>query len=282
LPMETISIDDDLTDGIVIVGKSLSSADKGKDGKKKRKSEVVLASGDQGREASSAMDLAQDSRKRTKRADDDDDDGEGFEELEGDDKEQSIADRLALLSSAMEQTDEETDDDEDDNDGEEVKADQLRVRSATSETLTAILTQALSSNDSARLNVALQATDRRLVENTVRSLQALDAGREDADTTVAGYLPTLMAHVVRRMVRRHSLAMPLGVWVRAIIAATAHATMTSAGAGEGNSGRMAREGREMALSLGPLRNFLNERAECFPQLLRLEGRLALLDHQSRP
>ena len=36
----------------------------------------------------------------------------------------------------------------------------------------------------------------------------------------------------------------------------------------------------MALSLGPLRNFLNERAECFPQLLRLEERLALLDHQS--
>ena len=60
--------------------------------------------------------------------------------------------------------------------------------------------------------MALQATDRRLVENTVRSLQALDAGWEEGandTTTVAGYLPTLMAHLVRRMVRRHSLAMPL-------------------------------------------------------------------------
>ena len=59
------------------------------------------------------IDLAQDSKKmtpkrrrrggmtRTRR---------GFKKLEGDDKEQSIAGRLALLSSAMEQTDEKTND----------------------------------------------------------------------------------------------------------------------------------------------------------------------------
>jgi len=107
----------------------------------------------------------------------------------------------------------------------------------------------------------------------------------------AGYIPTLMAHLVRRMARRHSLVMPLGVWVKAILAATArsatyHVIRGGGGGGGGNNNnddavaeRMAREGREMAMKLGPLKNFLNERVECFPQLLRLEGRLALLNQQ---
>jgi hypothetical protein len=83
--------------------------------------------------------------------------------------------------------------------------------------------------------------------------------------------------------------MPLGVWVKAILAATARSAtyhVIRGGGGGGNNKnddavaeRMAREGREMAMKLGPLKNFLNERVECFPQLLRLEGRLALLNQQ---
>jgi hypothetical protein len=227
---------------------------------------------------------------------------------------QTIAERLALLSSAMEESDDDDDDDDDDYNEEEgggggqgmdlssmittTDKSKFNTKSATSATLTTLLTQALSSNDPTQLNVALQVTDRRLVEGTVLSLQSLDAERsssndnddeEDAILT-AGYIPTLMAHLVRRMARRHSLVMPLGVWVKAILAATARSATyqvlsTAARGGDNNKNddavaeRMAREGREMAMKLGPLKNFLNERVECFPQLLRLEGRLSLLNQQ---
>ncbi len=191
---------------------------------------------------------------------------------------------------------EESDDDDDDDDEEEEEGgragrdgdgSRFKPKSATSETLTALLTQALSSNDPTQLNVALQVTDRRLVEGTVRSLQSLDAerggGGGGSAATTAGYIPTLMAHLVRRMARRHSLVMPLGVWVKAILAATARSSVrqvaTRDGGNDAVEARMAREGREMAMKLGPLKNFLNERVECFPQLLRLEGRLALLNQQ---
>ena len=121
----------------------------------------------------------------------------------------------------------------------------------------------------------------------MRSLQSLDAerggGGGGSAATTAGYIPTLMAHLVRRMARRHSLVMPLGVWVKAILAATARSSVrqvaTRDGGNDAVEARMAREGREMAMKLGPLKNFLNERVECFPQLLRLEGRLALLNQQ---
>ena len=331
LPMETVPYVG--IKGTVIVGTSIltKNTDNVTDGttksSKKRKVEggtVALAPGDQGREASMAADLSSlqtkkkkgdayddddddddkekvaeegDKKKETKEANDDNDD----EEEEDGEQGQTIAERLALLSSAMD----ESDDDDDDDDEEEggglgssmtTTADKSKfnTKSATSATLTTLLTQALSSNDPTQLNVALQVTDRRLVEGTVLSLQSLDAERgnndneEDAAMT-AGYIPTLMAHLVRRMARRHSLVMPLGVWVKAILAATARSAtyhVIRGGGGGGNNKnddavaeRMAREGREMAMKLGPLKNFLNERVECFPQLLRLEGRLALLNQQ---
>jgi hypothetical protein len=254
-----------------------------------------------------------DKKKGTKDANDNNNDDD--EEMEEDGEQgQTIAERLALLSSAMEESDDDDDDDDDDYNEEEgggggqgmdlssmittTDKSKFNTKSATSATLTTLLTQALSSNDPTQLNVALQVTDRRLVEGTVLSLQSLDAERsssndnddeEDAILT-AGYIPTLMAHLVRRMARRHSLVMPLGVWVKAILAATARSATyqvlsTAARGGDNNKNddavaeRMAREGREMAMKLGPLKNFLNERVECFPQLLRLEGRLSLLNQQ---
>jgi len=332
LPMETVPYVG--IKGTVIVGTSIltKNTDNVTDGttksSKKRKVEggtVALAPGDQGREASMAADLSSlQTKKKKGDANDDDDDDDDKEKVaeEGDKKKetkdanddndddeeedgeqgQTIAERLALLSSAMEESDDD-DDDEEEGDGlgsssmtTTADKSKFNTKSATSATLTTLLTQALSSNDPTQLNVALQVTDRRLVEGTVLSLQSLDAERgnndneEDAAMT-AGYIPTLMAHLVRRMARRHSLVMPLGVWVKAILAATArsatyHVIRGGGGGGGGNNKnddavaeRMAREGREMAMKLGPLKNFLNERVECFPQLLRLEGRLALLNQQ---
>jgi hypothetical protein len=70
-------------------------------------------------------------------------------------------------------------------------------------------------------------------------------------------------------------------WIKAILLASSQISSKRMmhGASDEDEERMAREGRELAAKLGPLRNFLNERVECFPQLLRLEGRLALLGQQ---
>ena len=320
LPMELFSYGSSL-EGKVIVGTSLSAAESGDASKDKKRKAVTtaLAPGDQGQESSLASDLMMGVGKKKARVSfggveaeegeegakvaggekgddfldvdmsDDDEDGE---------QAQSIAERLALLSSAMEETDDEDDEDDedDDEDGKDSKPKkkQFQLKSATSETLTTLLTQALSSNDSSQLNIALQVTDRRLVDGTIRALQSLDAERaasqasadDDGDTKVAatgsvGYIPTLMAHIVRRMARRHSLVMTLGVWVKAILAATARSSSHQLLNEEMNvvEEQMAKDGKDMARKLGPLKNFLNERVECFPQLLRLEGRLSLLNQQ---
>ena len=324
LPMELVSYDS--LEGKVIVGTSLvEGSDGGKD-KKRKAVTTALAPGDQGQESSLASDLMMGGGGGKKKArvsfggveakegeegekevggekdkvgddffldadmSDDDEDGE---------QSQSIAERLALLSSAMEETDDEDEDDDDDDDDDEEdqtsskpKKKEFQLKSATSETLTTLLTQALSSNDSSQLNIALQVTDRRLVDGTVRALQSLDAERaanqadDDGDTKVAstgsvGYIPTLMAHIVRRMARRHSLVMTLGVWVKAILAATARSSSHQLLNEEMNAveEQMAKDGKALAGKLGPLKNFLNERVESFPQLLRLEGRLSLLNQQ---
>jgi hypothetical protein len=297
LPMQSISYDNDATKGTVTVGTELAEeiANEGDNKKKKRKAadSVALASGEQGNEASLAMDLTSKKARKGKEIDEvgGSDDGDDFQidnedEEEGGEQGQSIAERLALLSSAME----ESEDDEEDGDGDdneqggnataETKKSKFKLKSATSETLTTLLTQALTSNDAVQLNIALQVTDRRLVEATVRSLQALDAERVQSSS--AGYMSTLMGHIVRRMARRHSLVVPLGVWVKAILAATQRAATSRAlqpNIGGDAEDHIVKEAREIALKLGPLRNFLNERVECFPQLLRLDGRLALLSEQ---
>lgn len=298
LPMQSISYDNDATKGTVTVGTELAEeiANEGDNKKKKRKAtdSVALASGEQGNEASLAVDLTSKKARKGKGKNDgeeggSDDDGDfqidDEDEEEGGEQGQSIAERLALLSSAMDESEDDEDDDADGNEQggnttAETKKSKFKLKSATSETLTTLLTQALTSNDAVQLNIALQVTDRRLVEATVRSLQALDAERVQSSS--AGYMSTLMGHIVRRMARRHSLVVPLGVWVKAILAATQRAATSRAlqpNIGGDAEDHIVKEAREIALKLGPLRNFLNERVECFPQLLRLDGRLALLSEQ---
>jgi hypothetical protein len=251
-----------------------------------------MAPGETGMEANMTTDLT--SSKKTKESveavDEDGNDlnAEEEDEFELEDDEdgevgQSIAERLAMLSSAMEQTDEEDFDDDDDDEPEAKRAkvqdtkSKFSAKTATTESLTVLLSQALSSNDSIRLNIALQVTDPRLVENTVKALQRLDAQRDDPKNT-EGYIPMLMGHIVRRMARRHTLLTPLMSWIKAILLASSTSSRLQ-GVTDEEEERMVQEGRELASKLGPLRNFLNERVECFPQLLRLEGRLALLGQQ---
>ena len=296
LPMQSISYDNDATKGSVTVGTELAEeiANEGDNKKKKRKAtdSVALASGEQGNEASLAMDLTSKKARKGKEIDEEGGSGDDCDfQIDDEDEEeegeqgQSIAERLALLSSAMEESEDDEDEDADGNEQggnttADTKKSKFKLKSATSETLTTLLTQALTSNDAVQLNIALQVTDRRLVEATVRSLQALDVERVQSSS--AGYMSTLMGHIVRRMARRHSLVVPLGVWVKAILAATQRAATSRAlqpNLGGDADDHIVKEAREIALKLGPLRNFLNERVECFPQLLRLDGRLALLSEQ---
>ena len=285
LPAETAEVAG--LEGTVAVGGSLAE-EAGGSRKRRQRADgggAALAPGEQGQEADGAADLTLAKRARRgeegeERANEEDKD-EGNDEGD-DEKERSIAERLAMLSSAMERSDTEDDDEDDDDEGgpeAPAAAAGFRARSATSATLTALLSQALGSGDPAQLNAALQVTDRRVVAGTVRSLQAIDAARDgdggdEGDGAAGGLVPALMGHIVRRVARRHTLVMPLGVWIREVLAATAR-TATSAQ----SSGRMAEDARDMAAKLGPLRNFLSERVECLPQLLRLEGRLALLGDQ---
>jgi ribosomal protein L18 len=287
LPMESLA-----TDGEGISGSITLSPPADEDKTKKRKAGGAMAPGETGMEANMTTDLT--SSKKTKESveavDEDGNDlnAEEEDEFELEDDEdgevgQSIAERLAMLSSAMEQTDEEDFDDDDDDEPEAKRAkvqdtkSKFSAKTATTESLTVLLSQALSSNDSIRLNIALQVTDPRLVENTVKALQRLDAQRDDPKNT-EGYIPMLMGHIVRRMARRHTLLTPLMSWIKAILLASSTSSRLQ-GVTDEEEERMLREGRELASKLGPLRNFLNERVECFPQLLRLEGRLALLGQQ---
>lgn len=313
LPMETLSYSD--ANGIGVSGTIFVSAPSEHDAtegesknKKKRKArnELALPPGEQGMEASITTDLtlAKKKKRDVTVVDEDgvndvemhtkEEDDFKLEEDEDGEHSHSIAERLAMLSSAMEQTDEEEEEDENEDENEDSAAakdarqqsstkSKFNIKSATSESLTTLLTQALSSNDSIQLNIALQVTDRRMVENTVKALQLIDAQRED--TTPEGFVPMLMGHIVRKIARRHTLVTPLGVWIKAILLSTSQ--ISSRHLLDGNivdvtdeqEERMIQDGRKLALKLGPLRNFLNERVECFPQLLRLEGRLALLGQQ---
>jgi hypothetical protein len=295
IPAESLSYD---LDGQSPSGTVYVSPPSEEKGKKRKAEKIALASGETGMDASIAADLtskkkrmdvvAQEEYGDVEMAASKDDYDFKLEEEQDEEHKQSISDRLAMLSSAMEQTDEETDFDDEEEDATKSKKAKrpskksVKSLTATSESLTTLLTQALSSNDSIQLNIALQVTDYRIVENTVKALQLLDAQRTDASTE--GYIPMLMGHIVRRMARRHTLVTALTSWIKAILLTSSQISSrrlvggnTALGAEEEE--RMAREGRELALKLGPLRNFLNERVECFPQLLRLEGRLALLGRQ---
>ena len=295
LPIKSLTIDDDVSGSIV-----LSPPSDDAEGKNKKRRAEAMAPGETGMEASMTADLTalkklkgsaveavdEDGNDITATAEDEDDFDLEDEEDDGQGG-QSIADRLAMLSAAMEQeTDEEEDFDEDEDDAgdKRVKVQETKSKfsnkTATSESLTTLLTQALSSNDLIRLNIALQVTEPHLISNTVKSLQLLDAQRPDPNNT-EGYVAMLMGHIVRRMARRHTLVTSLMCWIKAILLASSQISSRRMvdGASDEEEERLAREGRELASKLGPLRNFLNERVECFPQLLRLEGRLALLGQQ---
>jgi len=137
-------------------------------GGKKRKNadiDVVLGPGEQGGEASLASDVQFNDRKKKQKSAAGDDDEDDFH-LNGEDADgvagqgQSIAERLALLSSAIEQSS----DDEEDSDGGDKAASKgsarFSAKSATPESLASLLSQALSSADNGKLESAFDVRDK--------------------------------------------------------------------------------------------------------------------------
>ena len=250
--------------------------------------ELVLGPGEAGGEALGVTDRATSKRARVVGGggggDDDDDDADDGDEfvLPDDDATEeaagaTIADRLALLTSEMERdADEDSDDDDGGSEEDEEAVAALygsvaggkggkTKRRATSESLSTLLRQALSSNDDGQLEVALHVHDKKVIEHSIATLaredEEADDGRDDDMIT------KLLGKLVDRLGRKPGRAEELSVWVQTVLLLLI----------SGKS--MSRREREVAAKLAPLRSMLNERVESLPHLLRLEGRLSLLGQQ---
>ncbi|KAI2502172.1 hypothetical protein MHU86_12308 [Fragilaria crotonensis] len=160
--------------------------------------------------------------KKTKKAADDDETDEP-----------TIAERLKRLQQVLDQEDEE----------EEIK---FRPKQATTESLSHLLQQALSSADDSMLELALDVRDAKVRELSIDEL-AVDQAT------------LLLNKLTARLAKKPSRASALVPWIQLLLL----------------SGKI-----QSSAPLGPLKNLVQERIEVFPQLLQLEGRLSMLVNMS--
>lgn len=256
--------------------------------KKKRKASsvsnkaITLGPGESGGEAM-IIDDKQQLVKRIKKdhdsKNDDDDDDDDFDwEQTGDNEENgtSIAERLQRLAADMhrDSEDEEDDDAKNSSEGSSSKI-SFKPKSATSDSLSNLLRQALKSNDDPKLEIALEVRDRSIIRNSVMSLSSI--GHEN-DTPKDNIIVILLSKLVTRLAKKPTRADQLSFWIRTVLVALVTPKESSK---NGSTWKMNETEREIALrALEPLRNLLSERAENLSGLLKLEGRLSLLmqDH----
>lgn len=180
----------------------------------------------------------------------------------------TIADRLTALTDELERNSSDSSDDEEQhttkvgagNREAEVGSvvdhgEQLSIPSA--ESLCVVLTQALRSSDEGQLEVVLGCGDHSVIENTVRQLESI--------SDVMLLLTKLVYRIAKKPNRTEWLG---GVWIKIVLSVHARSLL----AGGDYSDRDA-----LIKVLGPLRNMLTERTEALPHLLKLEGRLNLLN-----
>jgi hypothetical protein len=149
----------------------------------------------------------------------------GEEEAE----EPTIAERLQRLQQVLDQEDEE----------EEIK---FRPKQATTESLSHLLHQALSSSDDSMLELALDVRDAKVRQHSIDDL-AVDQAT------------LLLNKLTARLAKKPSRASALVPWIQLVLL----------------SGKI-----QSSSPLLPLKNLVQERIEVFPQLLQLEGRLSML------
>ena len=161
-------------------------------------------------------------------------------------KDITIAERLQQLTSALEEDDMDDDDDADADgeiDGEATHGSKsnFKPHKATTESLKELMSQALQSGDDSLLELALSVRDVKVISTTLTEI-----GNP--------HIITLLSKLTTRLASNPLRAEGLAIWISKCL----------------------KQGRFQPRHLAPLRNLLYERTESFADLLRLEGRLALM------
>lgn len=236
---------------------SSSSATK----KRNVESITVLGPGQAGAENATVSERTQRKKKKTGEASNDDDDEEDNDEMEVDEEDEdeevdfldqqdptmgmSIAERLKALSEAHGEANEEDDDEVDI--AKAASRTNFVVKRATTESLTQLLTQALRGGDDGLLELALSVKDKNILQATM-----IDLDRHCIDI--------LLTKLTTRLASKPQRAEDLGMWLSYVL----------------ESGRVSQLGQ-----LQPLKNLLQDRIDAFPHLLRLEGRLSMVNAKKR-
>ena len=160
----------------------------------------------------------------------------------------SIADRLKQLV--------DVDDIIEDDDGGQSSVEKFKTpitrkdfvaKRATTEALAEILSQALRGGDDGLLELALSVRDRNVLRQTMRGLDSY-------------CIDILLAKLTTRLASKPQRAEELAFWLSCVL----------------ESGRVQQMGQ-----LQPLKNLLQDRIDAFPHLLRLEGRLSMVNAEKR-
>jgi U3 small nucleolar RNA-associated protein 5 len=147
------------------------------------------------------------------------------------------------IQERLQQLAREFQEEEDDDDDDEVSPKPFK---ATTESLSNLLQQCLQSGDDTMLELSLTCRDRQIIQ---RSLQQLEPN----------LVSTLLTKLTSRLASKPNRAGDLALWIQLIL----------------TSGKI-----RNVQQLRPLRNLLHERVESFPHLLKLEGRLSVLQASS--
>ncbi len=153
----------------------------------------------------------------------------------------TIAERLQQLTNALD--DDDDDDDMEDDEGDAITSSKpsFKPHRATTESLKELLSQALQSSDDSLIELALAVTDVKVISTTLKEIGA-------------AHIVTLLSKLTTRLAANPLRAEGLALWLSHCL----------------------RQGKFQPHHLAPLRNLLYERTESFSDLLRLEGRLALM------
>lgn len=185
--------------------------------------------------------------KKTKLAGEGEDGNDENDEEQGptDPKDITIAERLEQLRNALDDDDEDDEDDDeadmDDADPSSTPKSKFKAHRATTESLKELMSQALQAGDDSLLELALGVQDVNVISTTLAELGN-------------AHIVTLLSKLTARLASNPLRAEGLSLWLS----------------------RCLKQGRFQHRHLAPLRNLLYERTESFADLLRLEGRLALM------
>ncbi len=169
------------------------------------------------------------------------------EDQDENDKGLTIAERLQMLTDALDEEEEDDDEEKVDDEGvskaiaEAASKTQFKPQKATTESLKELLTQALQSSDDSLLELALSVHDAKIIATSIKEMD------EDLLVILLGKLTSRLASSPLR-------AEVLSVWISNCL----------------------KRGSFDSDHLAVLRNMLYERIESFSDLLRLEGRLSMM------